>query len=217
MFTSLATDIFRGVFMDIPITTLTMDELAETIRNCQKCSLSQTRNKAVPGEGDYNSVVMFVGEAPGGDEDLHGRPFIGKAGQLLTRILQSVQMSRKNVFITNVVKCRPPGNRNPNKSEVDFCLPYLESQIALINPKIIVTLGSISTKFLLNTEEPISRLRGQWFPWIGNIKIFPMFHPSYLLRHEEITPGSPKELTWRDIKELKRVLEEIKNDKSKLI
>lgn len=193
-------------------TTLTMDEISDTIRNCQKCSLFKTRTKAVPGEGDYKSVVMFVGEAPGGDEDIQGRPFIGRAGQLLTRILDSVHISRKNVFITNIVKCRPPGNRNPHKKEVDRCLPFLESQIALINPKIIVTLGSIPTKFMLDLEEPISMLRGKWFPWTGGIKIFPMFHPSYLLRHEETTPGSPKDLTWRDIRALKKTLDQIKNN-----
>ena len=192
--------------MDMPTISLTMEELAEKIRDCQKCPLSQTRKKAVPGEGNHNSIVMFVGEAPGGDEDREGLPFIGRAGQLFTRILQSVQIERKDVFITNIVKCRPPENRNPNKSEIEICLPYLESQIALINPKIIVTLGSVPTKCLLNTDDAISRLRGQWFPWLGGIKIFPMFHPSYLLRHQETTPGSPKELTWRDIQELKRML-----------
>ncbi len=192
--------------MDMPTISLTMEELAEKIRDCQKCPLSQTRKKAVPGEGSHNSVVMFAGEAPGGDEDREGLPFIGRAGQLFTRILQSVQIERKDVFITNIVKCRPPENRNPNKSEIEICLPYLESQIALINPKIIVTLGSVPTKCLLNTDDAISRLRGQWFPWLGGIKIFPMFHPSYLLRHQETTPGSPKELTWRDIQELKRML-----------
>lgn len=199
------------------ITSFTMDEIAEVIRNCQRCPLSKTRHNAVPGEGNYNSLVMFVGEAPGGDEDIQGLPFIGKAGQLLTRILQSVQIKRKNVFITNIVKCRPPENRNPLKSEVEICLPYLESQIALINPKIIVTLGSVPTKFLLNSEESISRLRGQWFFWTGGIKIFPMFHPSYLLRHEETTPGSPKELTWRDIRELKRELDTLTSEDQKNI
>ena len=195
--------------MDMPTISLTMEELAEKIRDCQKCPLSQTRKKAVPGEGSHNSVVMFVGEAPGGDEDREGLPFIGRAGQLFTRILQSVQIERKDVFITNIVKCRPPQNRNPNKSEIEICLPYLESQIAVINPRIIVTLGSVPTKCLLNTDDAISRLRGQWFPWLGGIKIFPMFHPSYLLRHQEATPGSPKELTWRDIQELKRMLSKI--------
>ncbi len=192
--------------MDMPAIALTMEELADKIIKCQKCPLSQTRKKAVPGEGSHNTIVMFVGEAPGGDEDREGLPFIGRAGQLFTRILQSVQIERKDVFITNIVKCRPPENRNPNKSEIEICLPYLESQIALINPRIIVTLGSVPTKCLLSTDDAISRLRGQWFPWLGGLKIFPMFHPSYLLRHQETTPGSPKELTWRDIQELKRML-----------
>lgn len=190
--------------------SLTMDEIAEKINNCQKCPLYLTRKHAVPGEGSYSSSVIFVGEAPGEVEDLQGKPFIGKAGQLFSKILQSVQIKRKDIFITNMIKCRPPGNRNPSKSEIEVCLPYLESQIALINPKIIVTLGNISTKFLLESNEGISKLRGKWFTWTGGIRIFPMFHPSYLLRHEETTPGSPKELTWRDIKELKKMLDQVK-------
>ncbi|MBN2396597.1 MAG: uracil-DNA glycosylase, partial [Candidatus Atribacteria bacterium] len=162
-----------------------MDEIAEQIKTCKKCPLYLTRRNAVPGEGSYHSPVMFVGEAPGEVEDLYGKPFIGKAGQLFTKILQSVKIQREDVFITNVVKCRPPGNRNPSKSEVEICIPYLESQIALVNPKIIVTLGNIPTRFLLNSGEGISKVRGQWFDWIGGIKIFPMFHPSYLLRNED--------------------------------
>ncbi len=192
--------------------SLTMDEIAEKIRNCQKCPLYLTRQYAVPGEGSYKSPVIFVGEAPGEVEDLHGKPFIGKAGQLFSKILQSVQIKREDVFISNMLKCRPPGNRTPSKSEVEICLPYLESQIALINPKIIVTLGNIPTKYLLNSQEGITKMRGQWFDWIGGIKIFPMFHPSYLLRHEETTPGSPKKLTWKDIKELKIALNQLKNN-----
>ncbi len=195
--------------MDISATLLAMEEIVNKIENCHECPLSKTRIKTVPGEGNYSSVVMFVGEAPGRDEDKEGIPFIGRAGQLLDRILDSVEIDRKDVFITNMVKCRPPKNRNPNNSEIDTCLPYLESQIALINPRIIVTLGSVPTKYLLNKEDPISRLRGQWFNWIGGIKIFPMFHPSYLLRHQETTPGSPKELTWRDIRELKKTLSQL--------
>lgn len=189
--------------------SLTMEEIEEKIKNCQKCPLYSTRHHTVPGEGNYRSVVMFVGEAPGEVEDLHGKPFIGKAGQLFSKILQSVNINRKEVFITNMLKCRPPGNRNPSKSEIELCLPFLESQIAIINPKIIVTLGNIPTKYLLNSKEGITKIRGKWFDWIGGIKIFPMFHPSYLLRHEETTPGSPKELTWRDIRELKKELEQI--------
>ncbi len=189
--------------------SLTMDEIAEKIKICKQCPLYQTRHNAVPGEGNYNSPVIFIGEAPGEVEDLHGKPFIGKAGQLFSKILQSVQIKRKDVFITNMVKCRPPGNRNPSKTEIETCLPYLESQIALINPRIIVTLGNIPTRFLLESQEGITKLRGQWFGWTGGIKIFPMFHPSFLLRHEETTPGSPKDLTWKDIKELKKVFSQL--------
>ncbi|MDD4363312.1 MAG: uracil-DNA glycosylase [Atribacterota bacterium] len=188
---------------------LIMDEIIEKIKNCQKCPLYKTRHNTVPGDGKYNSPVMFIGEAPGEVEDLQGKPFVGKAGQLFTKILQSVQINREDIFITNMLKCRPPGNRNPSKSEVDICMPYLESQIALINPRIIVTLGNIPTKYLLKSKDGITKVRGQWFDWIGKIRIFPMFHPSYLLRHEETTPGSPKELTWRDIRELKKEIDQM--------
>jgi uracil-DNA glycosylase len=198
--------------MSEKIGSLSMDEIAEKIKNCQKCPLHSTRHNTVPGEGNYHSVVIFLGEAPGEVEDLHGKPFIGKAGQLFSKILQSVNIKREEVFITNMLKCRPPGNRNPSKSEIELCLPFLESQIAIINPKIIVTLGNIPTKYLLNSKDGITKVRGKWFDWIGGIKIFPMFHPSYLLRHEETTPGSPKELTWRDIKELKKEIEQIKKN-----
>ena len=195
--------------MDLTTISATINQLDNEIKKCQKCALSLTRKNAVPGEGNHHSIVMLVGEAPGGDEDREGHPFIGRAGQLLDKIMDAVDIHRKDIFITNIVKCRPPGNRNPSKNEIDLCLPYLESQIALINPRIIVTLGSVPSKILLNCDEPISRLRGQWFNWLGGIKIFPMFHPSYLLRHAETTPGSPKELTWRDIRELKRVMNEL--------
>lgn len=196
--------------MDLVTISSTMKQLDNEIKKCQKCPLYLTRKNAVPGEGNHQSIVMLVGEAPGGDEDRDGHPFIGRAGQLLDKILDAVDIDRKDIFITNIVKCRPPGNRNPSKNEIELCLPYLESQIALINPRIIVTLGSVPSKILLNCDEPISRLRGQWFSWLGGIRIFPMFHPSYLLRHAETTPGSPKELTWRDIRELKRVMTEFK-------
>jgi len=201
--------------MSEKIGSLSMDEIAEKIKSCEKCPLFSTRHNTVPGEGNDKSPVMFIGEAPGEVEDLHGKPFIGKAGQLFSKILQSVKIKREDVFITNMLKCRPPGNRNPSKSEIELCLPYLESQIALINPRIIVTLGNIPTKYLLNSQEGITKVRGRWFDWIGGIKIFPMFHPSYLLRHEETTPGSPKELTWKDIKELKKALSQLKNNSGK--
>ena len=185
---------------------LTLEEVAEECKKCKKCPLYLTRTKAVPGEGIEKTTVMFIGEAPGEDEDLEGRPFVGKAGQLLTKILQSVDLKREEVFITNMIKCRPPGNRNPSKSEIETCFPYLETQIALIIPRIILTLGNVPTQYLLETMEGITKLRGQWFDWLGGIKIFPMFHPSYLLRNEGSFPGSPKELTWKDIKNLKQAL-----------
>ena len=153
-----------------------------------------------------NINPLTIEEAPGEEEDLQGKPFVGKAGQLLTKILQSIDIKREDIFITNMVKCRPPANRNPSPSEIETCYPYLETQIALINPKIIVTLGNVPTQYLLETTQGISKLRGQWFDWLGEIKIFPMFHPSYLLRNEDILPGSPKALTWKDVKTLKRAM-----------
>ncbi len=196
--------------MSEDIQPITMEEVAEECRSCKKCPLYLTRTKVVPGEGKAKLKVMLIGEAPGEEEDLKGRPFVGKAGQLLTKILQSVDIKREEVFITNMVKCRPPGNRNPSKSEIETCFPYLETQIAIINPKIIVTLGNVPTQYLLDiTTEGITKLRGRWFDWLGGIKIFPMFHPSYLLRNEGTFPGSPKELTWKDIKNLKRAIDEL--------
>jgi len=188
---------------------LTMEEVAEECRSCEKCPLYLSRTTVVPGEGNVKSKIIFVGEAPGEEEDLKGKPFVGKAGQLLTKILHSVNINREEVYITNMVKCRPPGNRNPSLSEIETCLPYLETQIALINPKIIVTLGNIPTQYLLDSKEGITKLRGQWFDWLGEIKIFPMFHPSYLLRNEGTFPGSPKELTWKDVKTLKKAIDDL--------
>ena len=188
---------------------LTIEEIAKVCKKCKKCPLYQTRTKVVPGEGDEKAKVIFIGEAPGEEEDLEGIPFVGKAGQLLTRILKSVDIKREDIFITNMLKCRPPGNRNPSKSEIETCLPYLEAQIALINPKIIVTLGNVPTQFLLESTQGITKMRGQWFDWLGEIKIFPMFHPSYLLRNESTAPGSPKARTWQDIQTLKEAIDNL--------
>jgi len=189
--------------------SLTIEEIAKECKKCKKCPLYQTRTKAVPGEGDEKAKVVLIGEAPGEEEDLEGIPFVGNAGQLLTKILKSVDIKREDIFITNMLKCRPPGNRNPSKSEIETCLPYLEAQIALINPKIIVTLGNIPTQFLLETTQGITKMRGQLFDWLGEIKIFPMFHPSYLLRNESTAPGSPKARTWQDIQTLKEAMDNL--------
>lgn len=187
-----------------------MEEVKHECLKCQRCPLSQLRTQVVFGEGRIDTELMFIGEAPGGEEDLQGRPFVGKAGQLLTKILSSVGIDRNEVYITNVVKCRPPGNRNPTPEEVSACWPFLEAQIAVIRPKIIVTLGSVPTQALLKTKEPITSVRGRWFEWIGGIRVFPMFHPSFLLRNLSREKGSPRWLTWEDIKEVKRAWQELR-------
>ncbi|MBS3814387.1 uracil-DNA glycosylase [Candidatus Bipolaricaulota bacterium] len=185
---------------------LDLEEIAEQIRNCTKCRLSGNRTNAVPGEGDGNTDVLFVGEGPGAQEDQQGRPFVGRAGNKLTEILDSVSFQRSEVYITNVVKCRPPENRAPKTDEVNSCIPYLEAQIAEINPSIIVTLGNAATKTLLETDEGITSTRGKFYSWRGEIQIFPMFHPSYLLRNPSKEKGSPKYKTWQDIKKVKKAL-----------
>lgn len=177
--------------------------IREKVASCRLCPLCETRNHTVFGEGPMDADVMFIGEGPGKDEDDQGCPFVGKAGQLLSRIFEAAGLPREEVFITNVVKCRPPGNRVPAVEEMISCFPYLEAQIALIAPKMIICLGSTPTKWLLKTSEGITKLRGRWFKWRG-IDLMPMFHPSYLLRNQSRKKGSPKDLTWNDIREIKR-------------
>jgi len=186
---------------------LDLAEIAGKVKTCTKCRLSENRTKAVPGEGDEDSDLLFVGEGPGRQEDQQGRPFVGKAGNKLTDILGSVSLDRSQVYITNIVKCRPPENRTPKSDEIDSCLPYLEAQIAEINPSIIATLGNTATKTLLDTEEGITSARGKFYGWRGKIQVFPMFHPSYLLRNPSKEKGSPKYQTWQDIKKIKKALQ----------
>lgn len=183
-------------------------EINKKITNCTACSLCQGRNRTVFGQGSINSGLMIIGEGPGADEDLQGEAFVGKAGQLLTKILEAAKIYRKDVFITNVVKCRPPNNRVPTVDEIVACNSFLESQIALISPKIIITLGNTPTRWLLKTSEGITALRGKWFKWRG-IELMPQFHPSYLLRNQSRAKGSPKDLTWNDIQEVKRKWDKI--------
>ena len=180
------------------------DECKKRAMACDICALAQTRTNVVFGEGDRHSSLMFIGEGPGETEDETGRPFVGKAGQLLTQILTSVGISRENVYITNVVKCRPPGNRTPFPEEEAACDKFLQTQILLIKPAIIVLLGSTPAKWVLKTTEGITKLRGRWFDWRG-ISVMPMFHPSYLLRFAgDKKPGGPKHLSWLDIQEVRR-------------
>jgi len=181
-------------------------ELKDKVKICKNCGLCLTRHNIVFGEGSLNSKVMIVGEAPGEDEDSQGRPFVGKAGQLLTSILErGGGIPRDSVYITNTVKCRPPDNRNPSMNEILACRDFLEAQILLLSPKIIVTLGNVPTKSLLGTTTGITGLRGKWFDWRG-IKLLPMFHPSYLLREQSNVKGSPKYLTWQDVQALAKAM-----------
>jgi uracil-DNA glycosylase len=156
-----------------------MDE--REVRGCPKCMLSKTRTKTVFGEGDAGSPLMFIGEGPGENEDLTGRPFVGKAGQLLEKMIIAMGLSREKVFIANIVKCRPPNNRVPAPDEVAACTPYLERQIEIIRPHVIVTLGLPATQYMLQTKNSMSRMRGNWHAWRG-IKLMPTYHPSYVLR-----------------------------------
>ena len=184
-------------------------EVAEEVKDCTKCPLHKSRGNVVPGEGNPNSRIMFIGEGPGADEDQQGRPFVGRSGKLLTKIIESVGFKREDIFITNVVKCRPPENRNPSEEEMESCNCYLMSQIAIIKPKIIVTVGSVPTKWLLKEKVAkigISKLRGNFFEFKG-IKLFPIFHPSYLLRNSSLEEGKPKWITWQDMKTIKEEYE----------
>ena len=186
------------------------DELRLKVSECRKCGLCEKRHNTVFGEGPTeNCRVMLIGEAPGADEDAFGRPFVGKAGQLLTSILENGgKIPRESLYITNTVKCRPPENRNPNDDEIRACSEFLEAQLLLLHPDIVVTLGNVPTQFLLKTKQGITNLRGKWLTWRG-ILLLPMFHPSFLLRNESRAKGSPKDLTWQDVKSLKAKIDEL--------
>ena len=189
-----------------------LNELKSRVQECRKCGLCEKRHNIVFGEGPTeNCRVVIVGEGPGADEDATGRPFVGKAGMLLTSILQDGgKIPRESLYITNVVKCRPPDNRNPTREEAAACNEFLEAQLLLLHPDIVVTLGNVPTQWLLKTTQGITGLRGQWVDWRG-IKLFPMFHPSYLLRNDSRAKGSPKDLTWHDVRALKAKIDSLKN------
>jgi DNA polymerase len=163
-----------------------LTELCEEIKTCQKCILSQGRTNAVPGEGPENADIMFIGEGPGFHEDRHGRPFVGAAGKFLEELLAKIDLSRDDVYITNVVKCRPPGNRDPQPEEIEACRPYLDRQIELIHPRLIVTLGRFSMQRYFPGAS-ISRIHGQ-AKRIGNVLYYPMFHPAAALHQPRWRP-----------------------------
>ena len=171
------------------------------IGDCTRCKLhGQGRKQIVFGVGNPEADLMFVGEAPGADEDAQGIPFVGRAGQLLTKIIEAIGLKREDVYIANVIKCRPPGNRNPEQDEVDTCEPFLFQQIDIIKPKVIVALGTFAARALLRTLDPISRLRGRVYDYRG-AKLIPTFHPAYLLRN----PASKREV-WEDMKVVRTLL-----------
>lgn len=177
-----------------------LKKLEKIVKNCTKCSLHIKRKQAVFSDGDPESPLMFIGEAPGEEEDRQGLPFVGRAGQLLTKLIKKMGLERNQVYITNIVKCRPENNRDPEPEEIEKCSPYLLEQIELIKPKVIVTLGRFSGGFLTNMPLGITKYRGNWFEFKG-IPVMPTLHPSYLLRN-------PKDrwLVWDDMKEVLKKL-----------
>lgn len=178
----------------------TLEEVAEAVGACTKCPLHATRTRTVPGEGAPQARLMFVGEAPGADEDRLGRPFVGAAGKLLEDMIRAMGLAREGVFIANVLKCRPPANRDPQEQEVAACIPYLRAQIDLIRPEVICTLGRHATHALLGRTDPLGKLRGRFFEYRGT-PLMPTYHPSYLLR----TPADKKP-AWNDLQQIMSLL-----------
>ena len=178
-----------------------LQEVREEIGDCRRCKLCATRKNIVFGTGNPKASLMFVGEAPGADEDIQGQPFVGRAGQLLTKMIQAMGLSREEVYIANIIKCRPPENRNPQPDEIAACSPFLLKQIESIRPKVICALGTFSAQTLLETQQKISALRGKFHDYHG-VKVLPTFHPAYLLRNP-----NEKKSVWED---LKKIMEELK-------
>jgi uracil-DNA glycosylase len=189
--------------------TRTIAEAAAEAATCTKCRLAEGRTQVVFGVGNPDAELMFIGEAPGFHEDKQGEPFVGAAGQLLTRMLGEIGLRREDVYIGNVLKCRPPGNRDPLSDEIEACTPWLVEQITLIQPRLVSTLGNFATKFVLNTQQGITRLRGQTFPWHGRI-VIPTFHPAAILHG-----GGEGSRQFEDLREdfqlIARTLEDLRN------
>ena len=189
--------------------TRTLAEAAADAATCQRCRLAETRTQVVFGVGDPEADLMFIGEAPGFHEDKQGEPFVGAAGQLLTRMLGEIGLRREDVYIGNILKCRPPGNRDPLSDEVEACTPWIIEQISLIQPHLVTTLGNFATKFVLNTQQGITRLRGQTFPWHGRI-VIPTFHPAAIL-HGGGEGSRQFEQLREDFQLISRTLEDLRN------
>ena len=178
-----------------------LNKLREEIGDCKRCELYKTRRNLVFGEGNPEASLMFVGEAPGEEEDKQGRPFVGQAGKLLTRLIESIGMTRDEVYIANVLKCRPPGNRNPKEEEIEACSPFLFKQIEIIQPKIICALGAFAAKVLVGGNIQVSKVRGRLVKGINGWNIFPTYHPAYLLRNTR-----QKKVAIEDFLKLKELL-----------
>lgn len=187
-----------------------MTEIAQHCNNCHRCSLGYTRQHAVIGRGNPKALIAIVGEAPGQNEDETGLPFVGRAGQLLDKILAAVRLdSEKDVYICNIAKCRPPNNRTPTTEEIAACKPYILEQIRLVDPKIILLTGATAVKALTGDRRGITKIRGTWMEWEGKL-CMPIFHPSYLLRNPSREKGSPKWLMWQDIRAVRAKFDEIR-------
>jgi uracil-DNA glycosylase family 4 len=179
---------------------MSLEAIRNELGDCRRCKLHRTRRTIVFGEGNERARLMLIGEGPGYDEDVQGRPFVGKAGQLLTKILQAIDIKREEVYITNIIKCRPPQNRNPEPDEIESCHPFLQEQIRAIRPKVICALGTFSAQSLLKTDVKITALRGKAYD-VSGIQLFPTYHPAYLLRNPE-----KKREVWEDMKQIAKAL-----------
>ena len=181
-----------------------LEDIRCELGDCKRCPLGAIRENIVFGEGDPNAEILFVGEGPGEEEDRTGRPFVGRAGQLLTKIIESgMQIKRSSVYICNIIKCRPPGNRAPGEEEIEVCVPFLKKQIQAIRPKVIITLGRPATCTLLGVQEPMHRLRGKWHSY-NEIPLMPTYHPAFLLRQYT---AENRRLVWEDTLEALKLLE----------
>jgi uracil-DNA glycosylase len=196
--------LFADFTQTLPETSETLEDIRADIGNCTRCPLWEGRTKIVHSEGNLNADLMFIGEAPGANEDDEGRPFVGRAGQLLNKIIEAIGLKREDVFIGNVNRCRPPGNRTPTLPEAHTCKPFLLREIQVVRPKVVVVLGNTATQNLLDTKVGITKLRGQFQDYYG-VKVMPTFHPAYLLRDP-----SKKRETWEDMKKVRDELNKLK-------
>jgi DNA polymerase len=179
----------------------TLEDIRRDLGDCRRCKLKAGRTHIVFGEGDPGARLVFVGEGPGFEEDQQGRPFVGAAGQLLTKIIAAIGLDREQVYICNIIKCRPPGNRNPETDEIEACAPFVRRQLRAISPEFVCTLGTFATRTLLQTDKPISRLRGRFHEMAEGIRVLPTYHPAYLLRNPE-----RKRDVWEDMKLLMQAM-----------